>query len=373
MHSKDMSVLVVDDSITNVLLLKAMLEGNGYKVFTAENGPDGREIAQKEQPGIILLDVMMPGEDGFITCEKLKQSASTADIPVIFISALDDSESIVKGLTVGGIDYIAKPFRKEEVLARVRNYLKLRHAYLRVIEEQAKRLRQIQDAQQAILVKHDALPEAHFGIYYLPILEAGGEFYDVLEIRSQMFGYFVADISGHDLGASFATSALKALIRQNSSPLYTPDETIRMVNSVLLSILSDDQHLTAAYACLDQAHSMLQVVNAAHLPILFLPRQGEPEWIEADGDIIGVFDTALFNCRNIEISKGERFFIYSDGLLETFEGKTRTREQGMAELLACAVSTRDMEIQPATEEIVRLMFDGGRSTEDDVVLLGVDV
>ena len=146
-----------------------------------------------------------------------------------------------------------------------------------------------------------------------------------------------------------------------------------MVNSVLLSILADGQHLTAAYACLDRSNSILHLVNAAHLPVLLLRRQGEPIWLESNGDIIGVFDTARYNCRDIEIFGGERFFIYSDGLLESFEDEARTREQGMAELLECAVSTRDLAIQEATENIVRLMFDGGRRMEDDVVLLGLDV
>ncbi len=137
MHNKEMSVLVVDDNEMNVIMLAEMLNELGYRVLTANSGPEARSIATKEQPGIILLDIMMPEEDGFETCRKLKQSATTADIPVIFISALNDTENTVKGLTVGGIDYIAKPFQMAEVQARVKNYLKLRHTYLRLIEEQA--------------------------------------------------------------------------------------------------------------------------------------------------------------------------------------------------------------------------------------------
>jgi len=373
MNNKEMSVLVVDDKEQNVMLLDEMLTSQGYQVLTANSGPEARAIAQKEQPSIILLDIMMPGEDGFETCRKLKQSAATVDIPVIFISALSDTTDIVKGLTVGGIDYIGKPFQMTEVQARVRNYLKLRYTYLRVIEEQANRLRQIQDAQQAILVKPDNLPEAKFGIVYQPIQEAGGDFYDVFQVSSGVTGYFVADISGHDLGASFATSALKALMRQNASPLYSPEETLRMVNSVLLSIFSDGQHLTAAYVSLDRHKSKLYLVNAAHLPVLFMSKQGDLSWLEADGDILGAFDTALFNSRSIEVSEGERFYIFSDGLLESFDGQTRTRDQGMAELLRYAENTKNRDIQEATEEIVRLMFEGGRSMEDDVVLMGVDI
>jgi len=373
MNNREMSVLVVDDDDISVDILSTLLGEQGYKVLIASNGPDARRIAQLEQPGIILLDVFMAGEDGFEVCQKLKQSSTTADIPVVFISGMTDLDSRIKGLAVGGIDYISKPFHVDEVLARVKNYLKLRHAYLRVIEEQANRLQQIQDAQQAILVKPEHLPSANFGVTYQPVAEAGGDFYDVFEISSSVYGYFLADISGHDLGASFATSALKALIRQNSSPLYTPDETIRMINSVLMSIFSDGQHLTAAYVCVDQTKSLLYLVNAAHLPVLFFPQESEPIWLEADGDVLGVFESAQFNCQKIQISGGERFFIYSDGLLESFEGNKRTREQGMVELLEFAKDSRKLEIQKAVDKISEQMFLDGREMEDDVILLGVEI
>ena len=368
-----MSVLVVDDAAVNVILLKSILEMSGYTVLTANNGPEARKIALKKKPGIILLDVMMPEEDGFETCRKLKKNALTAAIPIIFISALNDTENIVKGLTVGGLDYIGKPFSREEVLARVKNYLKLHHSYQRVIEEQANRLRQIQYAQQSILVHPEDLPEANFGIVYQPILEAGGDFYDVFKVSDNIFGYFVADISGHDLGASYATAALKALIRQNSSLLYTPDETIRIVNSILLSIFSGGQHLTGVYLCLDKKKGLLHIVNAAHLPVLLIEAQGTLRWLEADGDVLGVFDTAHFVCQRINISKGDRFFVYSDGLLESFGPNPRSREQGKKELAEFALKTKNLDIQQATEGILQQMITEKREIEDDIVLLGVDI
>ncbi|MBU4153236.1 MAG: response regulator, partial [Proteobacteria bacterium] len=137
------TILIIDDVSLNVLLLKGILEEIGLSVLSAMNGPDGRRIAEAEQPDLILLDIMMPGEDGFETCNKLKANAATIDIPIIFISALDDQASVVKGLSIGGWDYICKPFNMAEVQARVKNYLRLQSAYKMVIEEQSKRLRQI--------------------------------------------------------------------------------------------------------------------------------------------------------------------------------------------------------------------------------------
>jgi len=141
----------------------------------------------------------------------------------------------------------------------------------------------------------------------------------------------------------------------------------------LLSILSGGQHLTAVYICLDHNKSVLHLVNAAHLPVLFMPKKGEPQWLSVDGDVLGAFNDAHFSCQSFPLSGGERFFAFSDGLLESFEGQARSREQGMRELSNFAIKTRALEIQEAATEITRLMFEHGRRKEDDVVLLGVDV
>ena len=370
---KHITVLVVDDELVNCKVLEALLKRQGYRILIARNGPEARELAVVESPDLVLLDIMMPGESGFTVCEKLKENPATANIPIIFISALNDTESKVKGLTLGAWDFITKPFQKEEVLARVKNYLRLNFTFKRLIEEQARRLQEIQIAQQSILVKPEDLPRANFGVSYVPIVEAGGDFYDVFEISDNILGYFVADVAGHDISAAFATSALKALVRQNSSPLYSPEETVSMINSILTSIFTEGQHLTAVYGYLDHHTSTLHIVNAAHPATLFLPVNDEPRWIPADGDIIGVFESGTYINQSLPITGGERLFFYTDGLLENFTQPCRTREQGMEELLTFALETREMEIQQATDEIVKRMFAGGRPMEDDILLLGVDV
>jgi len=117
------TILVVDDTPINLDLVRSVLEAEGFRTLTASNGPLARNLSRTEQPDLILLDVMMPGETGFETCAQLKSDAVTADIPIIFLSSLDDVKSKVTGLKIGGVDYIAKPVHGEEVLARVRVHL----------------------------------------------------------------------------------------------------------------------------------------------------------------------------------------------------------------------------------------------------------
>jgi CheY-like chemotaxis protein len=117
------SILVVDDNPTNLGLLVDALTQKGFKVLAAEDGESALEILNHIRPDLILLDVMMPGIDGFETCRRLKTNAATREIPVIFMTALSDSIDEVKGLELGAVDYIIKPFQVETMLARINTHL----------------------------------------------------------------------------------------------------------------------------------------------------------------------------------------------------------------------------------------------------------
>lgn len=124
-NSENATILVVDDTEQNVRLLAHVLKKEGYEILAAFSGKDALELVKKKKPEIILLDVMMPDMNGFEVCKALKKKASTRDIPVIFLSALSEIDSKVKGFKAGGVDYITKPFQREEVLARIDLHVRL--------------------------------------------------------------------------------------------------------------------------------------------------------------------------------------------------------------------------------------------------------
>jgi signal transduction histidine kinase len=119
-------ILVVDDNPTNLSVLSQALRNVGWQVRIAVDGEDALNKIAQNPPELILLDVMMPGIDGFEVCQRLKANADTADIPIIFMTALADTVSKIKGLSLGAVDYIPKPFEQEEAIARVRVHLQLR-------------------------------------------------------------------------------------------------------------------------------------------------------------------------------------------------------------------------------------------------------
>jgi DNA-binding NtrC family response regulator len=122
------TVLVVDDDAASLSALFECLRRASYRVLVAQDGASALERAENGKPALILLDVMMPDIDGFETCRRLKRNPSTADVPVLFLTALSDTNEKIKGFEAGAVDYLTKPFQWEEVLARVRTHLKLRAA-----------------------------------------------------------------------------------------------------------------------------------------------------------------------------------------------------------------------------------------------------
>jgi len=121
-----MNVLIVDDTPQNIDVLGHIMTRGNLNLSVSPSGEKALEVIGKNKPDLILLDVMMPGMDGYEVCEKLKQDESTKDIPIIFITALSEVENIVKAFKVGGIDYITKPFKEEEVICRTASQLKLK-------------------------------------------------------------------------------------------------------------------------------------------------------------------------------------------------------------------------------------------------------
>ncbi len=143
MRTKDI-VLIVDDNPTNLGLMFEYLTRSGYDVLLSQSGEDALQKIASKQPDIILLDVMMPGIDGFETCRRLKANPNTWDIPVIFVTALTNTTDKIKGFEAGGIDYVTKPFQPEEIGLRVNTHLTIKKLQ-RQLQEQNRQLQQQKD------------------------------------------------------------------------------------------------------------------------------------------------------------------------------------------------------------------------------------
>ncbi len=161
-------IVLVDDNTNNLRILSIMLKKTGYEVRPTNSGKMALSAIHAKPPALVLLDIMMPGMDGFQVCENLKSIKTTQDIPVIFISAMDDTSEKVKAFNLGCVDYITKPFQEEEVIARVKTHLKMESLKKNIMEKndslekeisKSKKLnRDLQEAMDNLKTLKDLLP-----------------------------------------------------------------------------------------------------------------------------------------------------------------------------------------------------------------------
>lgn len=192
-NPSDYKVLIVDDVMSNVLLLKVLLTNEHYKIATAGNGTEALAQVKAEKPDLILLDVMMPDMDGFEVAQRLKKDPEAAEIPIIFLTALNSTGDIVKGFQVGANDFISKPFNKEELIIRVRHQISL-IAAKRIILAQTEELRRTIIGRDKLysVIAHDLRSPMgsikmvlNMLILNLPSETIGVEMYELLTMANQ--------------------------------------------------------------------------------------------------------------------------------------------------------------------------------------------
>jgi sigma-B regulation protein RsbU (phosphoserine phosphatase) len=371
LSSQAATILVVDDVSINVLLLVQILASEGFRTLTAADGQSALQRCSSEPVDLILLDVMMPGLSGYEVCASLKSNPSTSEIPVIFISALDDSGNRIAGFSAGGVDYIPKPFYPKEVLARVRVHLRLRQAEC-MMRQHREWSAELQEAQQSMLVTPDEIPEGCFAVHYRPLDAVGGDIYDVIPLSGDRVGYFVADVSGHGVKASFLTGAVKALLRQYSSPMFTMEDTMRNMNSVLRATLADGAYVTACYARLSKNRRQLTVVSAGHPPLILASSRGG-QVIDIESEPLGVFGSLVYQKQEIELQFGDRFYLYTDGLIEDPVVAGCGRAMGLDNLRAACEHRHGLPLDTAVQAIVADVKPGASYVADDILLLGAEI
>jgi DNA-binding response OmpR family regulator len=143
-------ILLVDDNEVNLKLLYETLDGKGYRLLIARSGEDALRIAAKAHPDLVLLDIMMPGIDGYETCARLKAQESTVDSVVIFLTALQSSQEKVRGLSLGAVDFITKPFDPDEIVARVSRQLEVHLRHKSLLDENRRLADQLKDRLQSL-------------------------------------------------------------------------------------------------------------------------------------------------------------------------------------------------------------------------------
>ena len=369
------SILLVDDNPTNLQVLFQTLDGIGCKLLIAKNGEIAISIAGKALPDLILLDIMMPGIDGYEVCRQLKSNAATSDIPVIFLSALGDTEDKVKGLQLGAVDYITKPFQPDEVIARVNTHLTI-HRLKREVESQKDQLEHelevVSAVQRKLLPKQlPVIDGFKLAVHYETSRYAGGDYYDILELPDNCWGFLIADAEGHSAPAAVLMAMTCALFRSYPGSASDPAEVLHYLNEHLCKV-ADPSFMTALYAYYDANAQTMRMARAGHpLPMIF--RHSDKKAIELPCP--GVYPLGIepyeieIPVTETKLEPGDRFLIYTDGLTERFDmGEKTYGEERLLRLLAIDSADDPQGVIAAIMADVE-QFAGERPADDDQALL----
>ena len=371
------SLLLVDDNPTNLQVLYQTLETTGCKLLVAKNGETALSIAQKASPDLILLDIMMPGIDGFEVCRRLKADPETANIPVIFLSALTDTKDKVQGLQLGAVDYVSKPFQPDEVIARVDTHLTI-HRLKREVEEKKDALEDeleaASDVQRRLLPKN--LPEIaglKLAVHYETSLYAGGDYYDIAKMADDQWGFLVADAEGHSAPAAVMMAMTCALFRSYPQPPADPGELLYFLNEHMCKV-ADPSFVTALYVVYDAGSRTLKIARAGHPPPMIY-QSAEKKAIEYKCG--GVFPLGVDPYEQVPVTEaklhpGDRILMYTDGITERFntEGETYGEERLLRQLEAGG-DLQPQELLTAIMQDVNAFANGRAADDDQALLLGI--
>jgi serine phosphatase RsbU (regulator of sigma subunit) len=313
-------VLVVDDAPVNIRVVNEILHDT-YKVRIATSGAKALELAVATPgPDLILLDVVMPGMDGYEVCTQLKANPATRDIPVIFLTGQTETTDETKGFEVGAVDYIHKPFSPVIMAARVQTHLALRETreqlarQLMAIRSELETARQI----QLSILPHETPKVAGLDIAacYIPMTSVAGDFYDFVVVDQKRIGILIADVSGHGMPAALIASMLKIAFAAQSENAHDPALVLSGLNQALRGKFQG-RYVTAAYALIDTDKRTLRYAGAGHPPLLLREHSsGSTRRIIENGLFLGLFPNASYSTAEIPFQEGDWVLLYTDGISE---------------------------------------------------------
>jgi sigma-B regulation protein RsbU (phosphoserine phosphatase) len=373
----DCRVLIVDDTKTNLDILVEGLKDD-HKLSLALNGEMALQAAARTPPDLILLDIMMPGMDGYEVCRRLRAMPETTEVPIMFLSSLEEVQSKTQGFEAGANDYLTKPFEMLEVKARVRSLLKAK-AYSDAVKEQlAADLRVAREIQMGMLPHEfttfeQAYPVS-FGAVLEPAREVGGDLYGVCGAGPERLMIFLGDVSGKGIPASMFMVRAVSLARLLAREIAEPERILARLNDELAADNPSCMFVTFLCAVFEPATRRLTIANGGQCYPILLPHDGPPRWMFKNlGTALGFEPGLEYERRELTLRDGDAVVFYTDGVNEAFNRDSEC--YGNDRLLAdigLFASQSAQDISAGLLSKVRA-FAGGAPQSDDIAILTVKV
>jgi len=315
-------ILLVDDAKANLDILVEGLKGD-HKLSLALSGEMALQAAVRTPPDLVLLDIMMPGMDGYEVCRRMRQMPETAEVPIMFLSSLEEVQNKTLGFEAGANDYLTKPFEMLEVKARVRSLLKAK-AYSDAVKEQiASELRISREIQMGMLPRDFSEVEKTYGVEIGaeldPAREVGGDLYGVCAAAPERLVVFLGDVSGKGIPASMFMVRAISLARLLARDIAEPERILARLNDELSVDNPSFMFVTFMCAVFDPETGKLALANGGHCRPVLLRKGEAPCWaVKNLGTALGFEPGLDFERTELSMKPGDALVFYTDGVNEAF-------------------------------------------------------
>ena len=340
-----MSILIVDDNPVNIFVIEKILKQAGYQDLVSLNSAQelfeyihfGKDSSRHNEIDLILLDIMMPEIDGLEVCRRLQKEEKFKDIPIIFVTALEDANKLAEALDIGAMDYITKPINKVELLARMRVALRLK-SELNWHKEQEENLRNELDLATQVQrnLLSSPLREEHIKIEasYLPSFKLAGDMYYWYKIDENRYGIILLDVMGHGVSASLVCMFISSVLRETIKCLIDPELVMKDLNKYMTLLHNENDNIpyyfTAIYLVVNTEDRTIEYVNAGHPSGYVLVDETNVVELNRGSCAVGFFDEIKVEKTVIPFEKNAQIVLFTDGVLEAiasveFEAEEKLR------------------------------------------------
>lgn len=343
-----MSIIIVDDNEVNLFVMNKILKGAGYnqtKAFTSAQAL--YKYLKLEEPyaepvaaDLILLDIMMPEVDGIAACRHIRQHERYKDLPIIFVTSLDDSQKLVEALDAGGTDYISKPINKMELLARMRVALRLKKE-LDWRKQNEKKIRKelnlAAQVQQGLLNK-PIEEDIQIDIVYRPSSALSGDMYYWQKFDDGRYGVMLFDVMGHGISSSLVSMFVSSILREAMRTLKEPVRVIQELNRQMTCLHREGQdtpfYFTGIYLIIDPHSKSIEYINAGHPPGYAHIDGSETIALKGGSCAIGFFEEIEVESNILTYEDHVQLLVFTDGVYEAMKMDEKEADVQLRDLTA---------------------------------------
>ena len=405
-------LLIVDDDPANREALLDLLSPRGYTVTLAEDGKRALELAQDNEFDLVLLDITMPGIDGFEVLRRLRHFQGRSELPIIMVTGLDERDHVVRALEGGANDYVTKPLDLPVVVARLRTQLSLKRAFDHIValehnlelqnaqlecanKELEKAYQQIKDdlcsaanVQQALLpTALPGIPGVRFTWAFRPCADLAGDSLNIFQLDDEHVAFYLLDVSGHGVRAALLSVTLARILtplpdqpslllrrvaggdRLEPTP---PVAVAKELNRRFQLDLDTWQYFTLFYGVLNTRTYELRYISAGQPGPVHVPQEEEPRNLHEPVFAIGWVSNPHYQEQCLQLRPGDRLHVYSDGIDEAMN--TRRELFGNERVMQVIADSRSLTLKESVARVLHAAQSfAGCPFEDDVSALAIEI